>query len=84
MTRLFADAGDSVLLIETKSDGIFLYEFRSDGFAGDTWHQTVHQSKNQAACAFGDMVTPWANVPTDVSDAHDFARAAKIRRPTPE
>ena len=60
---IVARAGDAVLLIEKKSDGIFLYEFRPDGFIGDTWHQSVADAKHQATYWWGDKVSEWRQVP---------------------
>jgi hypothetical protein len=57
MTRLVTRTGESVVLIEEKSDGLFLYEFRSDGFVGDTWHQTIDHAKEQAAHDFDNAIT---------------------------
>ena len=73
--RLVATARTSVLLIEEKDDGIFLYEFRSDGFIGDTWHRTVAEAKAQAKYDFGDGVSPWQEVPPEIADPVAFGRS---------
>ena len=57
------------LVIEQKPDGVFLVRFGVGGvFAGDTWHMTVDDAKQQASCEYGDSVGDWKDVPSDVSD----------------
>jgi hypothetical protein len=73
--RLVANAGTIVLLIEEKEDGIFLYEFRRDGFIGDTWHRTVDEAKEQAKYDFGDGVSAWREVPPEIADPVAFGRS---------
>jgi hypothetical protein len=52
-----------VLIIEERPDGVFLLRYSSQAeFAGDTWHQTVADAKDQAAFEF-DVVPAWLVVP---------------------
>jgi len=74
VARLFAHVGKIVLLIEEKPDGWSLFEFRPDGFIGDTWHFTLDDAKAQAIHFWGDQVSEWQPVPVDVADAVEFAR----------
>jgi hypothetical protein len=71
---LFSRAGKVILIIATKPDGVFLYEYREDGRIFDTWHRTVDDAKHQATYYFGDTVEAWRPVPDYVSDLHTFAR----------
>jgi len=65
-----------VLLIEVKDDGVFLVRFsRERTFAGDTWHQSVADAKEQARYEFGEALSAWVSVPVDVEDAVAFAFA---------
>lgn len=73
MARLLAKANASIVVIEEKPDGIFLYEFRDDGFIGDTWHQTIEHAKDQAQQDFGSSVSAWRVVPDSVTDLQAFA-----------
>jgi hypothetical protein len=42
------------LLIEVEADGVFLFRLSADGqFAGDTWHESVEEAKEQAKFEFG-------------------------------
>ena len=72
--KFFAQAGESVLLIEEGPDGIFLYEFRPDGFIGDTWHENIEYAKEQAGFQFGVKESDWRTVPSGVADPVAFAR----------
>jgi hypothetical protein len=48
------------LTIEESQSGVFLYRFSEIGeFAGDTWHATVEEAKEQATFEFGGALTPW-------------------------
>jgi hypothetical protein len=65
----------SILLIEEKDDGIFLYEFRADGFVGDTWHPNIDEAKEQATHYFGSCISAWQEVPPEVVDPVAFGRS---------
>lgn len=63
----------SVLLIEGSDSGVLLIRYASNGrFAGDTWHPTVDEAKEQAIYEFGKAVSVWKEVPTDVNDIVAF------------
>lgn len=73
--RLVAKAKSSILLVEEKDDGFFyLFEFRDDGFVGDTWHQTIEDAKAQANHYFGNSISAWQEVPLEIADAVAFGR----------
>jgi hypothetical protein len=58
LARLAVNAKTSALLIEEKDDGFFyLFEFRDDGFLGDTWHRTIEDAKAQADHYFGNSIS---------------------------
>ena len=63
-----------VLLIEHKTDGVFLFRFTEDGRpCGDTWHMSVDDAKSQALYEYGNSVSEWEEVPSHVGDPIAFA-----------
>jgi hypothetical protein len=63
----------SVLLIEPSESGVLLIRYAAGGkFAGDTWHPTVDEAKEQAAFEFGTLDLAWKEVPTAVNDIVAF------------
>jgi hypothetical protein len=72
--RLFARTENAVLVIEETPDGMYLYQFRRDGFIGDTWHKTVDEAQAQASYSFGVDVSAWKDVPDTITDLTTFAR----------
>ena len=73
MKRLFAKAGTTVLVVKEQTDGVFLYEYRKDGFIGDTWHQTIDHAKEQAQISFRAAPSDWSDIPATVIDSATFA-----------
>ena len=72
-----------VLLLESSEDsGVMLYRYTTQGeSAGDTWHETIADAKEQAIFEYRDAVGQWFEVPPDVSDAHAYAvRCAAAHR----
>jgi hypothetical protein len=66
-------ARPSVLVIEEKKDGVFLFRFASDGHCvGDTWHRTIDEAKEQAGYEFENLVSAWGAVPTGIEDVVAF------------
>lgn len=65
----------TVLLIRAGQDaGFLLYRYTQDGqFAGDTWHMTLDEAKDQADFEFGEGLGPWRSVPEEVADPVTFA-----------
>jgi len=62
-----------LLVITTKPDGVFLERFASDGeFAGDTWHRSVEEARQQADSEYGLRLGDWRAVPPDVEDPVRF------------
>ena len=63
----------SLILIEQKPDGVFLYRYMADGrVVGDTWHTTVDEAKAQASYEYGGVISPWRIVPPDIVDVTAF------------
>jgi hypothetical protein len=64
-----------VLLIRPGQEaGYLLYRYTREGeFAGDTWHLTLDEAKEQAEFEFGDGMAPWSRVPEEVTDPVAFA-----------
>lgn len=68
----------AVLLIEPSESGVLLIRYADDGrFAGDTWHATVDEAKEQAAYEFGQTISAWQDLPADVNDVVGFMTSAK-------
>jgi hypothetical protein len=64
----------SVLIIEERSDGIFLNRFAANGqAAGDTWHRSLDEAKEQAEMEFGGNISTWKEVPPEIDDPIPFA-----------
>ena len=64
----------SVLIIEVKNDGIFLTRFAPTGqFAGDTWHRSIEEAKEQAESEYGGYIFEWREVPPEIDDPIPFA-----------
>ena len=56
-----------LLIIEEKSDGLFLTRYDSGGnFAGDTWHMSVEDAHEQARSEYG--ISAWRKIPPEVTD----------------
>jgi hypothetical protein len=63
-----------VLVLETRPDGIFLDRYDQSGDeAGDTWHQSIDDAKEQAAAEYGENLGPWTEVPDSEDDPVAFA-----------
>lgn len=63
-----------VLVLETRPDGIFLDRYDESGEeAGDTWHQSIDDAKEQAQVEYGDQLGPWTEVPENEPDPVAFA-----------
>lgn len=63
-----------ILLLEEKKDGTFLYRYTASGeIAGDTWHASVEDAKHQADFEFDGLITPWVNVPAEITNVVEYA-----------
>lgn len=63
-----------VLVIEFRLDGIFLIRYSDDrGFAGDTWHQSLEDARNQAAEEYGHQLGDWTVLPANTENPVEFA-----------
>jgi hypothetical protein len=63
-----------VIAILTKPDGIFLERFDETGAdAGDSWHQSIEEAKEQALEEYGEAIGAWTSVPEDENDPVAFA-----------
>jgi hypothetical protein len=64
------------LTIELTAEGFFLFRFAEDGaFAGDTWHRSLDEAKDQANYEYGNALGGWLDIPDDASDAIGWLRA---------
>jgi hypothetical protein len=63
-----------ILLIEESKDGTFLYRYTASGKnVGDTWHASVEDAKHQADFEFAGLITPWVNVPPEITNVVEYA-----------
>lgn len=63
-----------VVLIDHRADGVFLLRYAEDAiFAGDTWHPSVEEAKEQAMDEYGLALQDWQAVPDGESDPVRFA-----------
>lgn len=63
-----------VLLVEARTDGVFLFRFTDDGgFGGDTWHGSIEEAKQQAQYEYGTMADEWREVPDEITNVVAFA-----------
>jgi hypothetical protein len=61
------------LVINVTPEGVFLDRFTRDGeTAGDTWHPTVAEAKEQAVHEYGTEVTPWFEIPSELESPADI------------
>jgi hypothetical protein len=62
-----------IIAVLTKPDGIFLERFDETGAdAGDSWHQSVEEAKEQAREEYGEGVGVWTPVPESEEDVFAF------------
>ena len=62
-----------LLVIEEKSEGVFLSRFTADGQeVGDTWHRSAEEAQEQARFEYGELLGDWKLVPADVDDVVSF------------
>jgi hypothetical protein len=65
----------SLLVIEQRSDGVFLYRYTLDQqCVGDTWHQSIDEAKDQATLEYREQVSAWHEIPPEVSDVIAYAK----------
>lgn len=62
-----------IIAILSKPDGIFLERFDETGTdAGDSWHQSVEEAKEQAREEYGESIGVWVSVPDGEEDPFAF------------
>ena len=65
---------DVLLLESSENSGVMLFRYTTQGeSAGDTWHETIADAKEQAIFEYRDAVGRWFEVPDEVTDAHAYA-----------
>jgi len=64
----------TVLIIESEIDGVLLHRYAADSSsAGDTWHVSIGEAKEQAKYEYGEAISPWTQIPEHVEDFFGFA-----------
>lgn len=59
-----------ILVIRQSKRGFFLDRYNEDGeSAGDTWHQSIDEAREQALAEYNGSVGRWRAVPAEVDDA---------------
>ena len=62
-----------LLIVEEKTDGIFLYRYNLNGeCVGDTWHTTLADAQHQAEHEYDGLALSWREVPENIEDAAAF------------
>ena len=62
-----------VIVVSTRRDGIFLERFDEAGAdAGDSWHQSIEEAKEQAREEYGESIGVWMPVPDSEEDPVAF------------
>ncbi len=63
-----------IIVVSTRPDGIFLERFDETGVdAGDSWHQSIEEAKEQAREEYGESIGVWAPIPDSEEDPIAFA-----------
>lgn len=64
-----------ILVITERADGVVLDRLAEDGAeAGDTWHTSVEDAKEQAIYEYGEKVIGWLPMPEGVTDVIQWLR----------
>jgi len=72
---------DVVLLVTDADPGAMLFRYTAHGeAAGDTWHPSPDDAREQAADEYGDALGAWEPVPAEITDAHRFAVGVAAER----
>ncbi len=62
-----------IIVISTKPDGVFLERFDETGAeAGDSWHQSIEEAKEQARSEYHQSIGVWTLVPDGEEDPVRF------------
>ena len=63
-----------VVIINETSEGYFLIRYDINGaFCGDTWHMSWEDAIGQARYEYGDLISDWINMPSNVEDPIQYA-----------
>ena len=55
------------LVIEEQADGVTLDRYALDGSpAGDTWHMSIEEAKEQAQDEYDGLLSDWRSVPAEI------------------
>ena len=64
----------AVLVKEESAGNVYVYRIAASGAsAGDTWHPTVDEARQQAEYEYEGVLGKWERVPDDVRDAWEHA-----------
>lgn len=60
----------AILVIDASASdqfSVFLFRYDAQGdFAGDTWHLSIDEAKEEAESEYGDAVSAWMSVPEGI------------------
>lgn len=63
-----------VIATEGERRGWVLYRYTSDRkFAGETWHASMPDAKDQAAQEYREALGPWREIPEGIDDILSYA-----------
>lgn len=72
--QLLPEADVVLLVADDDGPGAMLFRYSAFGeVAGDSWHPSADDARDQAAAEYGDALHPWEAVPDEVTDPHAFA-----------
>lgn len=70
-----------VVVLFAYEDGPMLYRYTAAGqFAGDTWHESLEQARDQASFEYSAALGPWHEIPDNVAKGAEMELALKKAR----
>jgi hypothetical protein len=65
-----------VLILVEESDGPMLYRYTAEGdYAGDTWHESLTDARDQAAFEYTSSLGTWQEIPDTVQSGAEVEYA---------
>ena len=64
----------ALLIMEEAPGSVFLYRLNAVGEdAGDTWHPTLVEAREQAEFEYGDALGEWVDIPPEIDDPREYS-----------